>query len=355
MILSKTPYRVSFFGGGTDYHTWYEKHGGEVLSAAINHHCYISCRYMPPFNEEYKYRIVWKILEYVNDINDIKHPAIKGVLNHYNLGGKDLEITTQSDLPARSGLGSSSSFTTGLIKALKAMQGKMISKEDLAKEAVFIEREVLKENVGIQDQIAAAFGGLNHIKINKDGSFNVEPVIISKTRKFELKNHFLLFFTGISRDASDVASEQVKTSAEKKEAELHKMQSMVKDAIEILSDETKDLRDFGKMLDISWQLKRSLTSKISNNLIDEIYDKGLKSGAYGGKLLGAGGGGFMLFFAEPAKHEAIKESLKDLIFVPFDFDNEGSSIILYNPKNYSDNAYNRRDYVHFKHNGLKLG
>lgn len=345
MIITRTPYRISFFGGGTDYHTWYEEHGGEVLSTSINHYNYISCRYLPPFHLEYKNRIAWHILEYPNDINEIQHPAIRGALRHYGI--ENVEISSQCDLPARSGLGSSSSFSAGLIKALFALKGEMLSKYALAQETIKLEREILKENVGIQDQIACVYGGLNHVTINHNASFTVDPVIISDDTKSLLNDHLMLFFTGVSRTASDICKTQIATAKQKAE-QLKAMQEMVHHAKSILVGTPDNLDDFGVLLHDSWMLKRSLTSDISSSLIDNIYETAIKHGALGGKILGAGGGGFMLFFAPPEKQKDIKKALQNLIHVPFKFDDQGSQTILYNPKQYHSSTYEKRDFIHMQ-------
>lgn len=345
MIITRSPYRISFFGGGTDYHTWYEENGGEILSTSIDHYNYISCRYLPPFHPEYKNRIAWRILEYPNKIEEIQHNAIRGALKYYEVK-RGVEISNQCDLPARAGLGSSSAFSAALIMAIKALKGKMISKEDLAVETIHLEREILKENVGIQDQIATVYGGLNHISINRNGSFTVEPIILNNEILSEFNNRLLLFFTGISRTSSDVCKKQI-DSAKKNVSQLNNMQIMVKEAIRILT--TGCLDDFGKLLHESWMLKRSLTDNISTNYIDEIYDIALKNGAIGGKVLGAGGGGFMLFFARPETHKDIKEALKGFIQVPFKFENNGTQIIHYSPKLYSLDSYERLKYINNNH------
>lgn len=347
MIITKSPYRISFFGGGTDYHTWYEEHGGEVLSTTINHYNYISCRYLPPFHPEYRNRIAWKILEYTDSIDEIQHNAVKGALKYYDIK-RGVELSNQCDLPARSGLGSSSAFSAALILGLKALKCKMISKEDLAKETINLERNVLKENVGVQDQIATVYGGLNHITILRDGSFKVEPIIINEKRKKLFNDHLLLFFTGVARTSSDVCKKQI-DSAKKNTEQLSQMQAMVPEAIKILTE--GDLEDFGKLLHKTWLLKRSLTDNISTSYINDIYDIALKCGATGGKVLGAGGGGFMLFFAKPEYHQKIKNELKYFINVPFEFDNYGSQIIHYSPKLYSLNSYERLQYI--TENGIK--
>lgn len=347
MIITKSPYRISFFGGGTDYHTWYEEHGGEVLSTTINHYNYISCRYLPPFHPEYKNRIAWKILEYTQSIDEIQHNAVKGALKYYDIK-RGVELSNQCDLPARSGLGSSSAFSAALIMALKALKGKMISKEALAKETIHLEREVLKENVGVQDQIATVYGDLNHITIQRDGSFNVQPIILKAERKELFNKHLLLFFTGVARTSSDVCKKQI-DSAKKNTEQLTKMQSMVSEAVNILTE--GDLEDFGRLLHETWILKKSLSDNIATSYINEIYDIARKNGAIGGKVLGAGGGGFMLFFAKPEYHQQIKNELKYFINVPFEFDTNGTQIIYYSPKLYSLNSYERLQYI--TENGVK--
>ena len=341
MIITRSPYRISFFGGGTDYHTWYEEHGGEVLSTSINHYNYISCRYLPPFHPEYKNRIAWRILEYPNCIEEIQHNAIRGALKYYDVK-RGIELSNQCDLPARSGLGSSSTFSAALIMAIKALKGKMISKEDLALETINLERNVLKENVGIQDQIATVYGGLNHIIINQAGEFKVEPVIINEKRKKHFNDHLLLFFTGISRTSSEVCKKQI-DSAPNNTKQLTRMQAMVKDAIDVLT--SGRLEDFGGLLHEAWMLKRSLTDNISTSYIDDIYKTAVQNGAIGGKVLGAGGGGFMLFFAKPEYHGRIKEALRSFIQVPFKFETNGTQIIHYAPKLYSLHSYERLKYI----------
>lgn len=352
MIITRTPYRISFFGGGTDYHTWYEEHGGDVLSTSINHYNYISCRYLPPFHAEYRNRIAWRILEYPDRVEDIEHPAIKAALTHYGVT-QGVEISNQCDLPARSGLGSSSSFCAGLIKAIYALKGEMIAKYGLAKETIRLEREIMKENGGIQDQIAAVYGGLNHIHINHNGSFSVDPVVMNEDRKNEFNENLMLFFTGISRTSSDIAEKQVKTAKQKTE-QLHRMQQMVGEACKVLTSTHANLDDFGYMLHETWMLKRSLTDKISNSLIDEIYNTAVDNGALGGKILGAGGGGFILFYAKPEQQRDIKKALRNLIHVPFKFDDQGCQTVLYAPKSYHPSTYEKLDYIHMQNQNQEI-
>lgn len=327
MIISRTPFRISFFGGGTDYPAWYRENGGAVLATTIDKYCYISCRYLPPFFE-HKYRIVYSRIENVKDISQIEHPAVKGILEFMKIEG-GLEVHHNGDLPARAGLGSSSSFTVGLLHALHALQGFMPTKRRLAAEAIHVERDILKENVGSQDQVLAAIGGFNKITFTSEDEFYIMPVTIRKERLQNLQDHLMLYFTGLSRFASEIAKVQVENIPQKR-SELNIMQHMVDEAISVLNSDI-DITEFGKLLHESWQLKRRLTDKISNPLIDDIYETAIGAGAIGGKLLGAGGGGFMLLFARPQDQPLIKERLKDMLCVPFKFENRGSQIIVYEP------------------------
>lgn len=344
MIISRTPYRISFFGGGTDYHTWYQKHGSAVLSTSINQYCYLQCRLLPPFFE-HNSRIVYSKIEEVIQNDDIAHPAVRAVLDYLNIH-QGVEINHQGDLPARSGLGSSSAFTVGLLNTMYALRGMMSSKRELACEAIHIERDILRENVGVQDQIATAYGGLNKIIVHPQGDFNVTPLILSHARLRELHDHLLLFFTGVSRTASDVAADKVK-SIPHKSHELHQMHSMVDQAERILCT-NQDITLFGELLHETWMLKRQLSHKISPSFIDDIYTKARLSGAIGGKLLGAGGGGFMLFFVRPEDKPKVCDALSHLLLVPFDFEFSGSQIIFFDHLNYSQMAMTRRDYVHLR-------
>jgi D-glycero-alpha-D-manno-heptose-7-phosphate kinase len=332
MIISKTPFRISLFGGGTDYPSWYRDNGGSVLATAIDKYCYISCRHLPPFFE-HKHRVVYSKVESVKEINEIQHPAVRAVLS--TLGTNEgLEIHHDGDLPARSGLGSSSSFTVGLINALNALKGQQTSKEDLAKQAIYIEQEVLKENVGSQDQILAAFGGFNRIDFNPDDSFNITPVIINKDLTGQIQNHMLLFFTGLSRYASDIAKDKI-ANFKNHFRELTQMKEMVNEGLSILQSNSDPIKDLGKLLHESWELKRSLSTKVSTPQIDEIYKSGIESGAIGGKILGAGGGGFILFIAKPENHKKIRTRLKNLVHVSFKFNNTGSKIVVYEPNGFT--------------------
>ena len=323
MIISRTPFRISFFGGGTDYPTWFLKNGGAVLSTSFDKYCYITSRELPPFFD-HNYRIAYSVVENTNTIEEIKHPAIRAVLNELNLK-HGLEIHADADLPARSGLGSSSSFVVGLLHSLSILAGLNPQKKWLADEAIRIEQNVLKENVGCQDQIAASFGGFNIIKFNKDGSYKIEGINLPNKRREALNNNLMLFFTGFSRFSSEVAKSKLDNFAEK-EVELNKLSEMVNQAVEILSSET-DLRSFGELLHDSWIIKRELSDKVTTHEIDHLYEKAIRAGAIGGKLLGAGGGGFMLLFVEPEKQLAVKIALNNLVYVPFKFESLGSQLI----------------------------
>jgi D-glycero-alpha-D-manno-heptose-7-phosphate kinase len=327
MIISRTPFRISFFGGGTDYPIWYRENGGAVLTSTINKYCYISCRYLPPFFE-HKSRIIWSKMEYVKDISEIQHPSVRECLRFMKID-KGVEIHHDGDLPARTGIGSSSAFTVGLLHCLYALKGIMPTKRQLTLEAIRLEQEVMKENVGSQDQAEVAFGGFNLIEFGGREHIHVRPVTISSERLEFFQNHLMLFFTGFSRTASEIVAEQIKKTPQKTK-ELKLMREMVNTALEILNSNS-DLLQFGKLLHESWQLKRSLSDMVSTPLIDDIYSTAIKAGALGGKLLGAGGGGFMLIFAQPELHPKIKEKFKNLLWVPFKLENLGSQIIFYSP------------------------
>jgi len=327
MIISKTPFRISFFGGGTDYPVWYRENQGAVLSTAIDKYCYITIRYLPPFFP-HKHRIVYSKIEMVNDINEILHPAVRATLQFLNID-KGIEIHHDGDLPAKTGLGSSSSFTVGLLNSLYALKGVIPSKLQLAKEAIHIERDILKESVGAQDQVAAAFGGFNKISFAGNDEIKIEPITLTEARIKELESHLVLYFTGFSRYASEVAKTQIEKTPDRKR-ELTLMYQMVDTAVNILNDENKNILEFGKLLNETWQLKKSLTDKISTPEIDDIYQRALEVGAVGGKLLGAGGGGFLLLFIPPEKQKKVREEFKNLLEVKFHFEKGGSRIIYYN-------------------------
>lgn len=332
MIITRTPFRISFFGGGTDYPPWFREHGGAVLATTIDKYCYISCRKLPPFFE-HKHRIVYSRIENVVNLDQIEHPAVREILRWKGITD-GLEIHHDGDLPARSGLGSSSSFSVGLVNALRAMNGKKSSKKQLASDVIHIEQDLIGENVGSQDQISAAYGGFNKIDFHRDNTFTVEPIIFMEGRKDLLQSHLMLCFTGFSRIASEIAKSKIE-NLKKKERELKRMFQMVEEGIEILQNDHHSIEDFGELLHASWQLKRGLSDQVSTSEIDEIYEKARKAGAIGGKILGAGGGGFLLLFANPEKQQAIRDALPNLIHVPFAFESSGSRVVLYDPSDFS--------------------
>ncbi|MGV8058412.1 MAG: kinase [Smithellaceae bacterium] len=331
VIITRTPFRISFFGGGTDYPVWYRDHGGAVLSTTINKYCHVSCRYLPPFFD-YKYLLRYSLREEVSTISEIRHPSIRECLRFMNLD-KGIEVVHTGDIPARSGIGSSSAFTIGLLNALYALLGKIVTKRQLARDAIYVEQDLIIENVGSQDQIATAFGGFNKIEFSGANEFYVHPVTIHQEKLDILQSHLMLFFTGFSRNASDIASEQIKQTPNNTTA-LRSMMEMVDEAIHILDGNSNNFNDFGKLLNESWKLKKRLNHLISNTEIDEIYKTAMKSGALGGKLLGAGGGGFILFFASPEHHDRIRKSLNNLLHVPFGFEKLGTQVILYSTQDF---------------------
>ena len=335
MIISRTPFRVSFFGGGTDYPAWYREHGGSVLATSIDKYCYITCRYLPPFFE-HKTRLAYSQVELVARNSDLKHPAARAILQHLKIED-GVEIHHDGDLPARTGLGSSSAFAVGLLHALYALKNRMSTKMQLAQEAIHIEQEVLKENVGCQDQMIAAIGGLQRVDFLPNDDIRSTPIIIDRRRVDELQSHCLLYFTGFTRFASEIVKEQLQRMPDKK-AELTRMQEMVDESLTLLTGKDADMVRFGRLLDESWKLKRTLSAKVSTPQIDEIYDLAKASGALGGKLLGAGGGGFMLLFVRPQDQPKVREKLKALLRIPFRFESEGSQVILYQPETVSNES-----------------
>jgi len=299
-----------------------------VLSTTIDKYCYISCRYLPPFFE-HKYRVVYSRIENAQTLSQIEHPAVRAVLEWLK-SSQGLEIHHDGDLPARSGLGSSSSFTVGLLNAAMALNGRYISNAELADCAIHIEQTILKESVGSQDQVAVAYGGFNRIQFKTDGTYDVSPVILPIEKRQKLESHLMLFFTGLSRLSTDIE----KTKMNKLKAcntQLKRMAEMVTEALDILNGPDQLLSEFGKLLDEAWKHKKSLSEKVSLPVIDEIYDAALRAGAIGGKILGAGGGGFLLLFVQPENHARVREQLKNLTYVPFSFENGGSKIVLYQP------------------------
>ena len=328
MIITQTPFRMSFFGGGTDFPGFYREHGGAVLSTTFDKYCYVNVRHLPRFFD-YTTELSYAKTERVTDVESIEHPAIREAMKMLDM--HEIRLTYEADLPARSGLGTSSSFAVGMLNAFYALKGKYADKRKLADDAIYLERVLCKESGGIQDQIAASFGGFNKISFNADG-YTVSPVIISPERKLRLNDNLMLFFTGFSRFSSDIQVEAEK-SLKSKEAQLLEMLQLVDESEQVLTSKT-DLTEFGKLLDYTWKLKRGITSKVSTDSIDAIYDKAIKAGATGGKLLGAGGGGFLLFYVEADKQKNVHEALEDLLYVPFEFETAGTQVIHYTPESY---------------------
>jgi D-glycero-alpha-D-manno-heptose-7-phosphate kinase len=335
MIISRTPYRISFFGGGTDFPAWFRKHGGAVLATTIDKYCYLTCRYLPPFFE-HRIRLVYSRIESCHSLDEIAHPSVREVLRYLKIG-RGVEIHHDGDLPARSGMGTSSSFTVGLLHALYALKGFMPSKHQLAEESIHIEQEVLKETVGSQDQVSAAYGGFNHISFLPNGTFSVRPITLTQERLKELNSHLMLFYTGIKRTSADIAESYV-NDMEARRRQLRIMKDLIEESISILNN-GDDLRGFGELLHEAWQAKRSLSAAVSNSLVDEIYASAVSAGAVGGKLTGAGGGGFMLLFAPPSRQKEIRERLNTLIHVPFKIEFSGSQIIFFD----SEEDYSREE------------
>ncbi len=328
MLITRTPLRISFFGGGTDYPAWYEKHGGAVISTSIDKYSYLTCRYLPQFFE-YNYLIKYSVIEKHKRVEDIEHPSVRETVSFLEMK-EGLEIAYASDVPAMAGLGSSSAFTVGLLHALYALSGKTVTKRKLALDAIHIEQERIKEHVGSQDQVVAAFGGFNKIEFGGPDTFTVTPLPIREARLRLLQSHLMLFFTGVSRRASDFASEQI-DRIKGGSHDLHELAKIMGRAEEVLVNPTQSLREFGELLDASWKVKRAVTSKVTTPLIDELYTSACDAGALGGKLLGAGGGGFMLFFVEPEKQAQVRARLKYVLEVPFAFERLGSQIIYHGP------------------------
>ncbi|MSR56202.1 MAG: kinase [Planctomycetaceae bacterium] len=325
MIISRTPFRISFFGGGTDYPAWFREHGGAVLATTIDKYCYLTCRYLPPFFE-HRMRIVYSKIENCRTIDEIGHPAVREILKYLRIE-RGLEIHCDNDLPARSGMGSSSSFTVGLLHALYALLGQMPSKHQLAREGIYVEQTLLQETVGCQDQVLAAHGGLRQVIFHADGEISVVPLTIARERIHDLNSHLMLFFTGIARTSSDIARTYV-TDLQSKRRQMRLMRDLVDEGTEILAGE-RDLSAFGELLHEAWTAKRSLGAHVSNPQVDALYDAARAAGALGGKLTGAGGGGFLLLFVPPDRQQTVKDKLQGLVHVPFQFESAGTQIIFY--------------------------
>ena len=330
MIITKTPFRMSFFGGGTDMEDFFREHGGAVLSTTFDKYCYVTVRHLPRFFD-YSTEISYAKTERVTCIEDIQHPAIRNAMKMLDM--HEIRLTYEADLPARSGLGTSSSFAVGMLNAFYALKGKYADKRLLADKAIYLERELCNEAGGWQDQIAASYGGFNRINFNKDGSYDVLPVIISPDRKKRLDENLIMFFTGFTRFSSEVQKANAAGHVDKTKQKLE-MLELVDEAEKVLVDKSRDLDDFGRMLDHTWKLKRQTGNAITTEGIDALYARGIEAGALGGKLLGAGGGGFLVFYVQPEKKEAVMTAMKDLLYVPFHFEDGGSRVLYYAVEDY---------------------
>lgn len=328
MIITQTPFRMSFFGGGTDFPSFYKENGGAVISTTFDKYCYVNVRHLPRFFD-YSTELSYAKTERVTQVEDIEHPAIREAMKLLDM--HEIRLTYEADLPARSGLGTSSSFAVGMLNAFNALKGKYADKKKLADDAILLERVLCQESGGVQDQIAASFGGLNRINFNAEG-YSVNPVIISPEKKEELNKSLMLFFTGFSRFSSDIQFEAEK-NLKSKRAQLLEILKLVDDAERVLTSKG-NLIEFGRLLDYTWKLKRGITEKISTDSIDLVYKKAIQAGAAGGKLLGAGGGGFLLFYVEPDKQENVLNALSGLLYVPFTFETAGTRVIHYTPESY---------------------
>lgn len=331
MIITRTPFRMSFFGGGTDIEAYFRQNGGAVISTTFDKYCYVTVRHLPRFFD-YTTELSYAKTERVSDVEKIEHPAIRNAMKMLNM--HEIRLTYEADLPARSGLGTSSSFVVGMLNAFYALKGRYADKKRLADESIYLERVLCNEAGGWQDQIAASFGGFNKICFYKDGTYDVFPLIIHLERKKQLDNNLMMFFTGFTRFSSDIQKSNA-NGYTKNNALFQEMFALVAEAEKILTDESRDLDDFGSLLDYSWKLKRRVGDAITTDSIDTLYEKGIKAGALGGKLLGAGGGGFLLFYVQPEKKQALKEAMKDLLHVPFQFENGGTRVIHYTPESYT--------------------
>ena len=333
MIIKKTPFRMSFFFFFSDMEDFFRVHGGAVLSTTFDKYCYVNVRHLPPFFD-YRTELSYSKTERVTSIESIQHPAIRNAMKMLDM--HEIRLTYEADLPARSGLGTSSSFAVGMLSAFYALKGKYADKKKLADEAIYLERVLCGEAGGWQDQIAASYGGFNRINFNKDGTYDVLPIIISPERKKQLDHNLMMFFTGFTRFSSDVqkANAASPETKEAKEKRLLEMLELVDDAEDVLTNKKRDLDDFGRLLDHTWKLKRQTGSAVSTSNIDALYQRGIEAGALGGKLLGAGGGGFLVFYVQPEKREALKAAMHDLLYVPFHFEDGGSRVLYYSPEGY---------------------
>lgn len=327
MIITQTPFRMSFFGGGTDMEEFFREYGGAVLSTTFDKYCYVNVRHLPRFFD-YSSELIYSKMERITELEEICHPAIRNAMQMLDM--REIRLSYEADLPARSGLGTSSSFAVGMLNAFYALKGKYADKKKLADEAIYLERVLCKEAGGWQDQIAASFGGMNRINFGANG-YEVLPVIISMQRKQELNDHLMMFFTGFTRFSAEIQKANESSRADKKK-QLLEMKGLVDEAEQILVNEKVDLNEFGRLLDYTWQLKRQTGAAVSTDSIDTLYEKGIRAGALGGKLLGAGGGGFLIFYVEPEYRKRVKEAMKDLLYIPFKFEDSGTKIIHYSPE-----------------------
>ena len=333
MIITKTPFRMSFFGGGTDLPSFFKKHGGAVISTTFDKYCYVNVRHLPPFFK-YTTELSYATIERVRSIEKIKHPAVRNAMKMLDM--HELRLSYEADLPARTGLGTSSSFAVGMLNAFHALKGKPVDKKQLADEAIYLERNLCNEAGGWQDQVAAAFGGMNRISFDESG-YTVTPIHISDDKKDALNGNLMLFFTGFTRFSAEI--QEANDISRKKQHRINEFKallSLVDEAQDILENESRDLDDFGRLLDETWKLKKKTGSKVSTGTIDELYDAGLKAGALGGKLLGAGGGGFLLFYVRPEQQDAVRKALKKLMYVPFRFENSGTQLIYNSPEVFNE-------------------
>jgi D-glycero-alpha-D-manno-heptose-7-phosphate kinase len=327
MIICRTPFRISFFGGGTDYPAWHRVHGGAVLAATIDKYCWLTCRYLPPFFE-HRIRVVYRKIETCRSVEEIEHPVVRAALRQLKFE-RGLELHHDGDVPARSGMGSSSAFTVGLLHALHTLRGESCTRMQLARESIHLEQQVLGETVGSQDQVLAAFGGLKYAQFHPDGRIDVDSLPLPPGRLAELRDHLMLFYTGVARTASDVA----KSYADRidiRRRQLSALREMVEESIDILLS-GMDLCEFGELMHEAWQTKRTLSELVSNPQLDAIYDRARAAGAIGGKLTGAGGGGFLLLFVPPKVRRTVLDALADFLHVPFEFESGGSQIICNEP------------------------
>ena len=330
MIITKTPFRMSFFGGGTDLEEYFKENGGAVISTTFDKYCYVNVRHLPRFFD-WSNELSYSKTERVSNVKDIQHPAIREAMKMLDM--REIRLTYEADLPARSGLGTSSSFAVGMLNAFYALKGKYADKKKLADEAIYLERVLCNEAGGWQDQIAASFGGFNRINFGADG-YEVFPIIISPNRKKQLNNNLMMFFTGFTRFSSDIQKVNNVNGTEEKRSKLKKMYNLVDEAEAVLTNNDRNIDEFGELLNETWKLKKGTGNSISTGRIDELYDKGIKAGALGGKLLGAGGGGFLVFYVQPEKQEHVKKAMRDLMYIPFKFEDGGTRVIHYSPEEF---------------------